>query len=139
MTVFESLQISSNTMPSLTARYSQNRKTAGSVKATMIGRRTAQGSATSIKAPDEVFIVQSLCSYLKVLKPFEIAIEAIDNGFVSSFSDANINASGDSADEALDNLISMIGDLYQLFAEEVNQLGPEPTLQYSILQKHLSM
>jgi hypothetical protein len=141
MTALDILQTVTTTMPRLVARYGVNRRTAGTTKA----RVSVHG--TQFKAPIVLsahgqgipLIVQSLAPPLNVLKPFEIAIEHIDDGFVASFWEANINASGDSADEALDNLVSMIHDLYELFSDEINQLGPEPARQYSILRTHLSL
>jgi hypothetical protein len=141
MTALDMLQTATTTTPLLVARYGENRKTAGSTKARVSVHGTQLEATIALPVQGQVItlIVQNLASPLNVLKPFEIAIEPIDDGFVASFLEANINASGDSADEALDNLVSIIRDLYELFSDEINQLGPEPARQYSILRTHLSL
>ena len=143
MTALESLEAVSSTMPVLRASYGRNRNTADPTKATLRGKQGAQVdtlAGLALQATGAVsLIVQNLSAPMKVLRPFQIAIEPIEDEFVASFLEANINASGDSADEALDNLVSMIHDLYRLFSDEINRLGPEPARQYSILLNHLSL
>jgi hypothetical protein len=143
MTALESLTDVSSTMPRLRVRYGIYRETAGRTRAVFrVGHLSQAGTfaGLSFQTSDAVrLLVQNLSSPLKVLKPFEITIEPVENAFVASFLEANINASGDSKDEALDNLVSMIRDLYHLFADEINRLGPEPARQYSVLRNHLSL
>jgi hypothetical protein len=142
MTALQSLQIFDTTMPSFSVRYVRQRKTAGFTK--VVSRR---GQATRVDAtardvplqPSDVILVQNLGSSLQVLEPFRIVVQPIDDGFVASFAEANVNASGENADEALDNLVSIIRDLYLLFSEKKDRLGPEPSRQYSILLSHISL
>lgn len=56
------------------------------------------------------------------------------NNYVAEFTEANINASGKSLDEALTNIKALIVDMYDLLsATNRHQLGPEPTSQHRVL------
>jgi predicted RNase H-like HicB family nuclease len=143
MTILDVPPIINTTADSLVL-HSGNRSVLGSAKkfrVSISGKKSQleSGSYGALPVQGQSFIVQSLKPPLNVLKPFNIVIELIDDGFVSSFTEANIHASGDTADEALDNLVAMIYDLYELFSNEVDQLGPEPSRQFSVLRTHLSL
>jgi hypothetical protein len=76
--------------------------------------------------------------------PFEIkipilaSVERVDTGFIASFEEANIVTSGDSINEALGNLASLIVDIYEdLNEERLGSLGPEIERQFLILQSYL--
>jgi len=50
----------------------------------------------------------------------------------------NLNASGDTADEAIENLMDVIAATYRLYSSlPVAALGPEPSRQWSFLKSHL--
>jgi hypothetical protein len=142
MIALQSPQLFDTTMPRFSVAYGRDRKTAGFTKAVFRWRQATQVSATARAEhlpTSGVLLVQDLGSSLHVLKPFGIVVEPSDDGFIASFVEANINASGDDAYEALDNLASMIHDLYLLFSKEKDRLGPEPSRQYSILLDHISL
>lgn len=71
-------------------------------------------------------------------RPMEVVVEQVEDGFVATFFDANISASGDNQQEAFDNLKSLILDIYDsLCAEPPERLGPEPRRQLAVLESFL--
>jgi hypothetical protein len=99
-----------------------------------------QIAATGSKrlASCDKLIIQNLGGSRILKRPINVTMDMIDNSFVASFSQANINASGDTPDEALFNLASLIDDLWLLFSENSHCLGPGPTLQFIVLQQHIA-
>lgn len=74
----------------------------------------------------------------ELLKPIPVAIQEMDGSFVASFTAANVNASGESWDEAVLNLMSLIIDKFDmLLAHRPNTLGPAPRKQLSVLQSYI--
>lgn len=74
----------------------------------------------------------------EVLKPFTAVVVEAEDGFESSFFDANIHAYGDTEEEAISNLKSAVLDAYDhLFRLEENQLGPGPAKQRRVLVIHI--
>lgn len=70
-----------------------------------------------------------------IRKPFHAVLRPCDNGFVASFYDANINASGETRGEAVLNLKDMIIAVYStLKAHPKRCLGSEPKRQLSVLR-----
>ena len=62
-------------------------------------------------------------------------IQPTDGGFVATFFDANISASGDTQQEALENLKALLVDILDdLLAEPTDKLGPEPLRQREVLK-----
>jgi len=56
------------------------------------------------------------------------------NNYVAEFAEANINASGESLDEALNNIKTLIVDMFNLLRSvERRTLGPEPRNQLRAL------
>lgn len=73
-----------------------------------------------------------------VTKPIPVSIRRIDNGFVASFEDANVNASGDTKVEAVENLLEYIVDLYDtLAARQPDTLGPGVTRQLETMRRYM--
>ena len=67
--------------------------------------------------------------------PIPVAIRRADDGFLAGFFDANIHTSGETEQEAFDNLRSLILDYYEALEHEKPELlGPEPTRQLAILR-----
>jgi hypothetical protein len=75
-----------------------------------------------------------------LLHPIYVSIYQTDRDeYTASFADANLHASGDTEHETLENLKSLILDLYDsLVVEKEEDLGPEPKRQLLILQSFLS-
>jgi predicted RNase H-like HicB family nuclease len=58
-----------------------------------------------------------------------------DDGFTATFFDVNIASGGDTEEEALDNLRSLIIDTFELLdSEPADRLGPEPRRQLQVLR-----
>ncbi|MFQ5894366.1 MAG: hypothetical protein ACE5JJ_00910 [Nitrospinota bacterium] len=79
-------------------------------------------------APEPYDLVRQM---MAVIRPSE-------EGFEASFFDANIHASGDTEEEALRNLKSLILDVFDsLSAEATESLGPEPKRQLAVLREFI--
>jgi predicted RNase H-like HicB family nuclease len=74
----------------------------------------------------------------ELMSPLFVAVEIEDDQFIATFFDANISASGDTEEEAVGNLKSLILDTFEsLSAEDTTLLGPEPRRQLAVLQSFL--
>ena len=70
----------------------------------------------------------------ELLKPISIVIEGQTHGFVASFVEANINASGETEHEAINLVKDTILMAYErLSAKDDTKLGPGPLRQKQIL------
>jgi predicted RNase H-like HicB family nuclease len=66
-------------------------------------------------------------------------IQPSEEGFSAGFFDANIHASGDTEEEALRNLKSLILDVFDsLSAEPPKDLGPQPARQLAVLNEFVA-
>jgi hypothetical protein len=64
-----------------------------------------------------------------------VVLEPSDNGFTATFLDANIGSSGDSEEEAIDNLRTLIVDTYELLeSTQPDKLGREPRRRLASLR-----
>jgi predicted RNase H-like HicB family nuclease len=71
---------------------------------------------------------------LKVKKPIPVTIEREDDeNYIASFMDANISTGGNSEQEAVYNLQSLIADLFEMHEEETSELGPAMKIQKQVL------
>lgn len=74
----------------------------------------------------------------EVLKPIPVAIRKVGGSFVASVTTANVHSSGDTWDEAVENLQSLLLDMYDsLLSERPATLGREPQRQLSVLQSFI--
>ena|SRR5436305_12145602 len=74
----------------------------------------------------------------EVIKPIPVTIREVDGSFVASFTAANVNSSGDTWDEAVANLQSLLaGVLDLLLSHRPEKLGPAPKQQLSVLQSFI--
>jgi predicted RNase H-like HicB family nuclease len=72
----------------------------------------------------------------ETIAPIHVVIRRDDEGFVASFVEANINASGDTQSEAISMLKDMILGTYDRIIEKNDdQLGPVPRRQKKLLEK----
>ncbi len=63
-----------------------------------------------------------------------VLVQQDEDSYIATFVDANINASGDTLSQAVDNLKDMMVALLRRFSQEKNKLGKWPTKQLAILQ-----
>jgi hypothetical protein len=62
-------------------------------------------------------------------------LQPSDDGFTATFFDANIGSSGDTEEEAINNLRTLIIDTFELLeSKQPEQLGIEPRRQLAILR-----
>jgi predicted RNase H-like HicB family nuclease len=72
-------------------------------------------------------------------RPIPAVIQPCEQGFVAGFFDANIHAAGDTEEEAVRNLKSLILDVFDsLSAEPAATLGPEPKRQLAVLREFIA-
>jgi hypothetical protein len=75
----------------------------------------------------------------KLRLPIPVTIRRMGDGeYLASFVEANIGMSGETQQEALQNLIIDILDAFELFLNEENNLGPEPSRELTVLKRYLS-
>ncbi|MBM4045752.1 MAG: hypothetical protein FJ279_11605 [Planctomycetes bacterium] len=98
-------------------------------------RLTDLQSRTSIIVPIESFAPEPI----EVIKPFHVVVQNKGDGFVATFFDANINASGETEEEAVSNLKDMIAGTFECLDRRLKaaQLGPGPRKQISVLRKFI--
>ena len=70
----------------------------------------------------------------QVLKDIPVVIQPAGDEFIATFFDANISTGGESQEEAVSNLRSLILDTFEyLESEPPAALGPEPARQLGVL------
>jgi predicted RNase H-like HicB family nuclease len=75
----------------------------------------------------------------EAIRPLSAVIYPCEEGFIAGFFDANIHAAGDTEEEALRNLRSLILDVFDsLSAEPSATLGPEPKRQLAVLREFVA-
>jgi predicted RNase H-like HicB family nuclease len=73
-----------------------------------------------------------------LLKPMSVLIEDSEDGYLASFFDANIGTSGETEQEAFENLKSLVLDIFDsLNREAPERLGPEPARQLAVLRSFI--
>ena len=71
----------------------------------------------------------------EVLKPFHVVVRPHEDEYIASFVEANINASGDTIEEAVRNVKDVILATFEdLLEHGESQLGPGPLRQVRVLQ-----
>lgn len=101
---------------------------------TQLSRRVEQLEV--VAAPLKSATIQSFApEAYEVLKPIRVEIEADGESFVATFRDASISTSGDTEQEAFENLKSLILDIFDsLRREPAENLGPVPRRQLAVLR-----
>lgn len=85
-----------------------------------------------------VFIQTFAPEPYEVLRPLAVVIEPSGSEFAASFFDANISTSGDTEQEAFENLKNLVLDIFDsLSREEPGRLGPEPSRQLAVLRSFI--
>jgi hypothetical protein len=101
-------------------------------------RKKPGTSPQAIQSPPSQTYAISIATFApepyELLKPISIVIEGRRDGFVASFVEANINASGATEHEAINMIKDMILMAYErLSARDDKHLGPGPLKQKQIL------
>ena len=105
------------------------------------------GSAHRSTDPQNIFLPRCSIALIttfapepyEVKKPIPVSIYSSEDEYNASFFDANIHTSGDNEQEAFENLKSLILDMYDgLISRRVEDLGPGPMQQRSVLQQFIS-
>lgn len=74
----------------------------------------------------------------EVIKPILVVVQPEDGEFLGSFFEANIHATGETDQEAYDNLRLMILDTYESMAEvPESDLAPVASQQWKVLQRYV--
>lgn len=74
----------------------------------------------------------------KILKTIEVTVEPSDTEYVATWYDANLSTSGETTVEAVENLKSLILDVFTLLKKKsIDKLGPEPKRQLAVLSEYL--
>ena len=74
-------------------------------------------------------------SHYELRRDIPAVLQPVDDGFTATFFDANISASGDTEEEAVSNLRSLIVDIFvDLQSEAPARLGSEPSRQLAVLK-----
>jgi len=82
--------------------------------------------------------IQSLApENLELAKPIQVLLQQFGDDCVASSLDANINASGETQEEALTNLKDMIVGSFEALSGVAYKLGPGPARQLAILSEFI--
>jgi hypothetical protein len=86
------------------------------------------------------FLINSLPdpSY-KLTVPVVISVEEMKDGTIASFDAANIHMSGDTTNEAIENVLSLMLDIFEAYSANEAALGKEPRRQLDILQSYIQL
>jgi hypothetical protein len=79
-------------------------------------------------------IASLAAEHLVLRRPIPVVIEEDDGVFVASFLDANINASGDTLQDAYEALKEFIASRFRLLERHIAELGNEPMRQLTVLR-----
>ncbi|MBI4468209.1 MAG: hypothetical protein HY650_02695 [Acidobacteria bacterium] len=94
----------------------------------------AAARATSVVVPITTLTPEPFA----LVRHIPAVVQVVDNGFVATFFDANISASGETQEEAVTNLKSLLIDILEdLAAEPSERLGPEPSRQLEVLREFI--
>ena len=76
---------------------------------------------------------------VKIVEPISIEVECVnEDDYLASVPEVNLNASGDTEEEAIANLQDIIAGTYRLLMGlPIKKLGPEPLRQLEFLKSHL--
>lgn len=91
-----------------------------------------------ISAGTTIVPIQTLAPHpLEVTKHILAVVQPEDDAWVASWSEANVNASGESELEALDMLKDAIASTFRLFCEQEANLGDDPAKRLAIMREFL--
>jgi len=74
----------------------------------------------------------------QLLRDIPVIVQPVGDEFIATFFDANIGTAGDTQEEAVSNVRSLILDTFEYFESEPPEaLGLEPTRQFGVLRNFL--
>jgi predicted RNase H-like HicB family nuclease len=74
----------------------------------------------------------------ELVRAIPVVVQPAGGEFIATFFDANISTAGDTQEEAVANLRSLLLDMFEyLESEPPEALGPEPTRQLGVLRAFL--
>jgi len=74
----------------------------------------------------------------ELVRDIPVALQPSDDGFIATFFDANIGSSGDTEEEAIDNLRTLIIDTFELLeSTQPQKLGREPRRRQKVLRSFI--
>ena len=75
----------------------------------------------------------------RVINPISVLIVPSEGEYIASLVEANIHSSGDTLEEAVENVKSLILDIFEILSTtDPSHLGPEPTKQLARLKSFIS-
>jgi len=93
-------------------------------------------TAPAWETPITVPVTALGSEHYALVRDIPAIVQPAGGGFTATYFDANIATSGDTQEEAISNLKSLLIDLFEdLNAERSENLGPEPTRQLAILRE----
>lgn len=72
-----------------------------------------------------------------LLHEIPVAVFSDEDGYLATFTDADISMTGDTREEAMENLRLLIVDMFDDLDAQEAQLGPFPQRQLSVLRKFI--
>jgi hypothetical protein len=91
--------------------------------------------AAQLRSSYEVTITTLTPEPYRLLRDVPVVIEATDPDFVATFLDAGISASGDSAEDAVNNLKDLMIQKFEIFSQMApDKLGKGPKQQWAVLR-----
>jgi len=88
------------------------------------------------EAPSVVTLATLAPETLKLKKPIPVYLRSTGEDWIASFLDGNINASGETEPEALDNLKDILTATFRhLTSLPAEKLGPGPARQLAVLRE----
>jgi len=72
-----------------------------------------------------------------VLRDIPVVVRPTEDGFLATLFDANIGMTGDTQEEAVENLKALLVDVFEQLEREENQLGPGPQRQLATLRSFI--
>lgn len=92
----------------------------------------------SVELPNSDFIGNFPGEPFVLLQKIPLNIRRIDAyNYLAEFEEANIGMSGDSREEAIENLACTILDTFENYEKEEHRLGKEPSRQLTVLRSYI--
>ena len=88
----------------------------------------------ALKLPHTIFISNLRHDKYKLTQPIPVSIEYENNVVIASFYDVDVYGTGDDIQEAITDLCSQIIEVYELYSQNLNHLGPVPAREWKYLQ-----
>jgi len=97
-----------------------------------------QNNLTKAKPVQGVPLVVPISTFapepFEVVKDFSVVVQPAEESFVATLFDANIGASGETPEDALQNLKDTLLNAFTILEARANQLGREPKRQLAVLR-----